>query len=35
MEEKIVGWYHWLSGHEFERTPGGTEGQGSLVYYSP
>ena len=35
MEDKIVGWYHWLSEHEFEQAPGGTEGQGSLVYYSP
>ena len=25
------GWYHWLNGHEFEQTPGNSEGQGSLV----
>ena len=24
------GWYHWLSGHEFEQTLGDTEEQGSL-----
>ena len=31
-EEKMVGWHHWLSGHEFEQVPGDGEGQGSLVY---
>ena len=25
------GWHHWLNGHEFEQTPGDSEGQGSLV----
>ena len=30
-EEKIVGWRHWLNGHEFEQTPGDDEGQESLV----
>ena len=34
-EEEMVGWYQWLNGHEFEWTPGDSEGQGSLVYYSP
>ena len=34
-EGEIVGWYHWLSGHEFEQTPGGSEGQGSLACCSP
>ena len=30
------GWmHHWLSGHEFEWTPGDGEGQGSLACYSP
>ena len=24
----------WLDGHEFEQTPGGGEGQGSLAYRS-
>ena len=27
----MVGWHHQLSGHEFEETPGDSEGQGSLV----
>ena len=26
----MVGWHHQLSGHEFEQTPGDSEGQGSL-----
>ena len=29
------GWYHRLNGHEFKQTPGGGEGQGSLVCCSP
>ena len=31
----MVGWHHRLSGHEFEQTPGDSEGQGSLVFCSP
>ena len=31
----MVGWHHWLDGHEFEQTPGDREGQGSLVCCSP
>ena len=31
----MVGWYHWLNGHEFEQTPGDGEGQGSLGCCSP
>jgi len=27
-------WHHQLNGHEFEKTPGGREGQESLVYHS-
>ena len=27
----MVGWYHQLSGHEFEQTPGDSEGHGSLA----
>ena len=27
--------YHQLNGHEFEQTPGDSEGQGSLVHCSP
>ena len=30
-EDEMVGWYHQLSGHEFEQTPGASEGQGSLA----
>ena len=30
-EDKIVGWHHWLNEHEFEQTPGDSEGQGSLA----
>ena len=30
-EDEMVGWHHWLSGHEFEQTLGDSEGQGSLV----
>ena len=31
----MIGWHHQLSGHEFEQTQGDSEGQGSLVCYSP
>ena len=34
-EDEIVGWHHRLKGHEFEQTPGESEGQGSLVGCSP
>ena len=34
-EEEIVGWHHWVNGHEFEQTPGDGEGQGSLACCSP
>ena len=34
-EDEIVGWHHRLNGHAFEQTPGDSEGQGSLVCYSP
>ena len=27
----MVGWHHWLNGHEFEQTLGRGEGQGGLV----
>ena len=33
-EDKMVGWYHWLNGHEFELTQGESEIQGSLAYCS-
>ena len=31
----MVGWHHWLNGHEFEHAPGEAEGQGGLVCCSP
>ena len=34
-KDEIVRWHHWLNGCEFEQTPGDSEGQGSLVCYSP
>ena len=34
-EDEMVGWHHWLNGHEFEQTPGDNEGQGSLSFLSP
>ena len=33
-EDEMVGWHHRLNGHEFEQTPGGSEGQGSAKCYS-
>ena len=34
-EDEMVGWHHWLNGHEFEQAPGDGEGQGTLVCCSP
>ena len=35
-EDEMVRWQHRLNGQEeFEQTPGDSEGQGSLVCYSP
>ena len=34
-EDEMVGWHHRLNRHEFEQTPGDSEGQGSLVCCSP
>ena len=34
-EDEMVGWYHWLNGHEFEQAPGVGDGQGSLACCSP
>ena len=31
----MIGWNHRFNGYEFEQTAGDSEGQGSLVYYSP
>ena len=34
-EDEMVSWHHQLNGHEFEQTPGDSEGQKSLVYCNP
>ena len=34
-EDEMVGWHHWLRGHEFEQAPGVGDGQGGLVCCSP
>ena len=34
-EDGLVGYHHQLNGHEFEQTPGDSEGQGSLLCCSP
>ena len=34
-EDEMVGWHHWLNGHEFAQVPGVGDGQGSLACCSP
>ena len=34
-EDEMVGWHHWLNGHEFEKALGVGDGQGSLACCSP
>ena len=34
-EDEMVGWHHELNGYEFEQTLSDSEGQGSLMCYSP
>ena len=34
-EDEMVGWHHWLNGHEFEYALGVGDGQGGLMYYDP
>ena len=34
-EDNMVGWHHWLNGHEFEKALGVGDGQGTLLYCSP
>ena len=34
-EDEMVGWHRRLNRHEFEQTPGDSEGQGSLACCSP
>ena len=31
-EDEMVGWHHWLNGHEFEQTPG--EGKGQRAWHA-
>ena len=33
IEDEMSGWHHRLDGHEFEWTPGVSDGQGGLVYW--
>ena len=35
IEDEVVGWHHWLDGHEFEQAPGVGDGQGRLACHSP
>ena len=34
IEDKMVGWHHWLNGHESEQALGVGDGQGSLACWS-
>ena len=34
-EDEMVGWHHWLDGHEFEQALGVGDGQGTLVCCTP
>ena len=34
-EDELVGWYHWLNGHEFEKAPEVGGVQGSMTCWSP
>ena len=34
-ENEMVEWHHRPDEHEFEQTPGYSEGEGSLAYCSP
>ena len=34
-EDEMVGWHHWLDGHEFQQVLEVGDGQGSLVCFSP
>ena len=34
-EDEMVGWNHWLNGHEFEQALGVGDGQGGLACCSP
>ena len=32
IKDELVGWRHWLNGHESEQTQGGSDGQRSLQF---
>ena len=32
-EDEMIGWHHRLNGHEFEQTPGNSEGRETRVRY--
>ena len=34
-KDEMIGWHHWLDGHEFEQALGVDNGQGSLEYWGP
>ena len=34
-EDEMVGWHHWLNGHEFQLAPGVGDGQGGVACCSP
>ena len=34
-EDEMVGWHHRFNGHDFEQSPGDSEGQRSLACCSP
>ena len=34
-EDEMVGWHHWLKGHQFDQTPGDSDGQGGLACCGP
>ena len=34
-EDEMVGWHHWIDGHEFEQAVGVDDGQGSVACCSP
>ena len=34
-EDEMVGWHHWLDGHEFGQALGVGDGQGGLACCSP
>ena len=33
-KDEMVGWHHWLNGHEFEKAQGDSEGPGNLACFS-